>query len=140
MQRVPETDLRYNAEQGIYYYGDRPFTGVSFTTYPSGSPMSETHYEDGLIHGVSRVWRRTGQLEAESNYAFGAAHGKSQTWHANGQLEEEEEHEHATLLLRKKWDEAGNVVEEYELKESDPAYASLLLSRKAYGGGSPSGS
>jgi antitoxin component YwqK of YwqJK toxin-antitoxin module len=139
MQRVPESNLDYNAEEGIYYYGDRPFTGVTFTEYPNGSRMSETSYENGLFHGVSRVWRRTGQLEAETSCSFGAVHGTSRTWHANSQLEEEGEYEHAALIRSRKWDEAGNLVEEYRLKESDPAHASLLHSRKARGGEAPRG-
>ncbi|MFZ5893278.1 MAG: toxin-antitoxin system YwqK family antitoxin [Myxococcota bacterium] len=134
MQRVPEPDLKYNAEQGIYYYGDRPFTGVAFTTHPSGSLMGETQYEDGLFHGISRGWSRSGKLESEGNYHFGGAHGTLREWHANGQLVEEAEYEYATVVRRKKWDEAGNVIEAYELKESDPAYKSLLLSRRVYGG------
>lgn len=133
MQRVPERDLRYNDREGIYYYGDRPFTGVAFNSYPDGSPMSETRYEDGLFHGPSFVWWRSGQLEAETSYHFGGAHGRSRMWHANGQLAEEEEHEYAILVRSKKWDSAGNLIEEHELQESDPGYASLLLSRKAYG-------
>ncbi|MGC4095079.1 MAG: hypothetical protein QM756_45605 [Polyangiaceae bacterium] len=139
MLRVPENDLDYDAKRAIYFYGGRPFTGVAISTYPNGAPMAETQYEDGLFHGASRGWWESGKLEAEGNYHFGGAHGQARKWHANGQLAEEEEYEYATLLLRKKWDEAGNLVEEYELKESDPAHASLLLSRKAYGGGSPSG-
>lgn len=134
MQRVSERALRYNDKEGLYYYDGSPFTGVAFTTYPNGSPMSEAEYKDGLFNGVSRGWWESGKLEAESNYAFGALHGISRMWHASGQLAEEEEHEHAILVRSKKWDEAGKLVEEFELKESDPGYQALLQSRKAYGG------
>lgn len=80
MLRVSERDLRYNDEEGIYYYGDRPFTGVAFNTYPNGSPMSETPYEDGLFHGTSRGWWESGKPETEASYAFGGAHGTSRKW------------------------------------------------------------
>jgi antitoxin component YwqK of YwqJK toxin-antitoxin module len=140
MLRVPERDLRYNDEEGIYYYGDRPFTGVAFRTYPSGSPMTETQYEDGLFHGISRGFWESGKPETETSYAFGGQHGKSRSWYANGQLAEEDEAECAIIVRRKKWDEAGNLVEEWELKESDPNYEVLLHCRKAYAGEAPSGS
>lgn len=140
MLRVPERDLRYNDEEGIFYYGDRPFTGTAFNTYADGSPMSESQYEDGLFHGTARGWWESGQLEAEGSFVFGGLHGKARKWHANGQLSEEEEYEHATLIRSKKWDEAGNLIKDYELKESDPGYKSLLIARKAYGGENPGGS
>jgi hypothetical protein len=49
-------------------------------------------------------------------------------------LVEEEKYEDATVVRRKEWDEAGNFIEAYELKESDPASKALLLSRSVYGG------
>lgn len=133
MQRVSERDLRYDAREGVYYYGEHPFTGVAYTTYPGGSLMSETEYRDGLFSGVSRGWWESGSPETEASYSLGAAHGRSRSWHKNGRLADEEDHEHGILVRSKKWDEAGNLIEEYELKESDPDYQSLLLSRKAYG-------
>lgn len=134
MQRVSERDLQYDAEEGVYYYGGRPFTGVANTEYPTGSPMSETEYCDGLLSGTSRGWWESGVPEAESSYSLGALHGRSRSWHANGQLAEDEEHEYGSRVCGKKWDAAGALVEVYELKESEPAYQSLLRSRQAYGG------
>lgn len=130
MLRVSERDLRYDAQEGIYYHGDRPFTGVAHTTYPNGSPMSETEYRDGLFSGTSRGWWESGAPETEASYAFGALHGKSRTWHANGQLATEEDHEHGILVRSRQWDEAGALVEAYELQESDPAYQALLQARR----------
>jgi antitoxin component YwqK of YwqJK toxin-antitoxin module len=140
MQRVPENKLRYDDVEGVYYLGDQPFTGVAYTQYPDGSPMSESEYRDGVFSGVSRGWSRTGSLESESHYLLGALHGKSRQWHTNGQLAEDEDHEYGILVRGKKWDEAGNLTEDFELKESDPAYKSLLRSRAAYGNQPPRGS
>lgn len=134
MPRVPERDLRYDAREAVYRHGGRPFTGVAYTTYSDGTPMSETEHRDGLFFGVSRGWWESGKPETEANYAFGVLHGPSRSWYANGQLAEEELHEHGILVRSKKWDEQGNLVEEYELDESDPAYEALLRSREAYDG------
>lgn len=139
MQRVSEREIYYDAHEGIYYYGDHPFTGIAYTTYPQGSRMSETEYRDGLLSGVSRGWWESGIPETESNYAFGALHGKSRIWHANGQLAEEEVHEHGILVRSSQWDEAGKLIEAYELKESEPAYQTLLQSRQSYGSGDAEG-
>lgn len=132
MQRVPERDLRYDPEEAVYYYGDHPFTGIAYTTYPNGGPMSEAEYRDGVFFGVSRGWWESGKPETEANYAFGALHGPSRSWHANGQLAEDELHEHGILIRSKRWDEQGSLIEEYQLDESDPSYEALLRSRAAY--------
>lgn len=131
MQRVPERDLRYDAREALYYHGDRPFTGIAYTTYPDGAPMSETQYRDGLLSGTSRGWWESGSLETEASYSSGVLHGDSRTWYANGQLASEEVHERGILVHADKWDEAGRLVEQFELKERDPAYRSLLRSRQA---------
>jgi len=140
MLRVSERELRYDAQEGIYYHGGRPFTGIAYTTYPNGSPMGETQYHDGVFSGLSRGWWESGRPETETNYAEGALHGRSRSWHANGQLAKEEHGEYGIVIHSKEWDEAGKLVAEYELEESDPAYQSLLRSRKqAEGGEGPAG-
>ena len=133
MQRVPESELRYNDADGLYYLRDEPFSGVAHLAYPDGTPMSESEYRDGIFFGISRHWWESGAVEAESDFAFGVLHGKSRVWHRNGQLAEDGDYEHGVCLRRKKWDESGALTEEFELSESSPAYEDLLRDRQIYG-------
>lgn len=122
MQRVPERDLRYDAREALYYHGDHPFTGIAYTTYPDGAPMSETSYRDGLFSGPSRGWWESGSVETEANYAFGVLHGESRAWHESGRLAAVEVHERGMLIRSHKWDEAGELVEEYAREEPPVAH------------------
>lgn len=134
MVRVPEAELRYDAERGLHCLGARPFTGVAWTTWPDGSPMSESTYEDGLLSGLSRGWWPSGVLEVESHYALGALHGRSRQWYTSGRLAEDERWEHGILVTARRWSEDGALVEALELSPSDPAWASLMLARRAAAG------
>ena len=140
MQRVPESELRYDDAEGVYFLHDEPFSGVAYTAYPSGAPMSESEYRYGLFSGVSRVWWESGALEGESHFALNVLHGQARLWHPNGQLVEDEDYEYGVLVRSRKWDESGVLTEEFELSESAPAYQTLLRARQVYGNPNAEGS
>src|SRR5262245_47083634 len=119
MKRVPEGSLEYPGN-GCYYLDDKPFTGVGFALHPDGWLQVETEYKDGLKWGTQREWFAADKLLTEAELKSGVVHGKQRFWHRNGKLAEEGEYEFGVPLRRKKWDEDGNLVEDFELKETDP--------------------
>jgi antitoxin component YwqK of YwqJK toxin-antitoxin module len=50
----------------------------------------------------------------------GLLHGQRRSWHESGGVASEELFEHGVRLWGKEWDEAGNLIEDFGLQESDP--------------------
>src|SRR5215467_12546606 len=124
MKPVPQDSLDYPGD-GYYYLDDEPFTGVAVSLYKDGSVKSEIEYKQGLKWGLERHWFASSKLEAETEMQRGVVHGKERVWYADGQLKEEGEYEHGVTLKRKEWNEKGELVDDYELKETDPDYSLL---------------
>jgi antitoxin component YwqK of YwqJK toxin-antitoxin module len=118
MKRVPQNSLDYPGD-GYYYLDEEPFTGVAFTLHEDGSLESETEYKHGLKWGLAREWFAPGKLLSEADLQRGVVHGKERVWHPNGKPKEEGDYEFGITLRRKKWDEDGNLEEDFELKETD---------------------
>jgi hypothetical protein len=116
MKRVPEGSLEYPGD-GYYYLDGEHFTGVGFARHPDGWLQVEIAYTNGLKWGTQREWFAPDQLLTEAEMQAGAVHGKQRFWHRNGKLAEEGEYEFGVTLRRKKWDEDGKLVEEFELKQ-----------------------
>lgn len=115
MKRVTEGSLEY--VNGHYFLDDEPFTGVGFEQHPDGWLQVEIEYKYGLPWGTQREWFAPDQLLTEAELQSGVVHGKQRVWHRNGKLAEEGEYEFGVTLRRKKWDEDGNLEEDFELKE-----------------------
>jgi antitoxin component YwqK of YwqJK toxin-antitoxin module len=129
MKRVPEDSLDYTGD-GFYYLDERPFTGVGYSVSEDGWLETETEYRDGLEWGLRRQWYAPNKLLAEAELSRGVKHGKERLWHRNGKLKEEGDYELGTTLKRKKWDENGNLEEDFELKETDSNFKLLQQFRE----------
>ena len=129
MKRVPEESLDYPGD-GYYYLDDEPFTGVAFSLDEDGSLESESEYKDGLKWGVERHWFGPGKLQYEAELQRGAVYGKKRVWHPDGKLKEEGDYERGIALKRKKWDQSGHLVEDFELKETDSNFELLQQLRE----------
>jgi antitoxin component YwqK of YwqJK toxin-antitoxin module len=129
MKRVPEDSLDYPGD-GYYYLDDKPFTGVAFSLHEDGSLESETEYKHGLKWGLERHWFAPDKLESEAHMHRGVVHGRERLWHPNGKPKEEGDYEFGIALRRKKWDEDGTLVEDFELKETDSNYDLLQKFRE----------
>lgn len=130
MKRVPNESLDY-ADGHMYLHGD-PFTGVGYSLDEEGRLEGEITYREGLKWGLKRGWFDTGALSHESPIFLGVLHGKKREWHRNGQLSEEGDYELGFALRRKRWDEDGKLIEEYELKETDANYKELQKYQEIY--------
>jgi antitoxin component YwqK of YwqJK toxin-antitoxin module len=131
MKRVPEDSIDYPGD-GYYYLDDKPFTGVGFSHHDDGWLETETPYRDGLQWGMRREWFAPDNLLAEAEMRAGAVHGKQRLWHRNGKLKEEGDYEFGITLRRKKWDEDGNLEEDFELKETDTNFKLLQVFRERF--------
>ncbi len=132
MKRVPADSLDYRAEDGRQCLDGVPFTGVAYYLDGQGQLVGEIEYRDGLEWGLKREWYGPDEPYYEGRFFMGVLHGKEREWHDNGQLAEEGDYEYGFALRRKKWDEDGNLEEEFELKETDPDYKRLENYRSMY--------
>lgn len=130
--RIPLNSLDYHDDDRRYYLNDKLFTGVGFTLNKDGRLKSEVTYQDGVPWGPTKEWYRTGQPMVDSTLVMGQLHGRAREWHANGQLAEDGEYEYGLTLWAKKWDENGHIVNDYQMKESDPDYQTLQRYRELY--------
>src|SRR6478672_8567011 len=129
MKRVPQNLLDYPGD-GYYYLRQEPFTGVAFYLREDGSLKSETEYQHGLKWGLDRYWFDPDRLQSEGEMQRGVLHGMERLWHPNGKLKEEGHYEFGITLRKKEWDENGNLVGDFELKESDSNYILLQTFRE----------
>jgi antitoxin component YwqK of YwqJK toxin-antitoxin module len=130
MERVLNDSLVY--DEGTMLHGGVPFTGIGYTLDANGAVNSEIEYRNGLEWGLSRTWYLPGKLFQESTLFMGTRHGTKREWYPNGQLKEEGDYELGFAVRKKTWDEAGNLLESYELKETDPKYRRLQHFREIY--------
>ncbi len=133
MKRVPETELDYPGGDGLYHHEGEPFTGVSYTTYPTGELEYEAEWRHGAEWGFQRKYAPGGTLIEAGEYRAGFREGVWRTWHADGRLASEEVCELGAVLTRRRWDAAGNLVETYRLEEGTPGYRALEMYRRIYG-------
>ena len=69
---------------GLRYFEEKPFTGVTVRKYPNGQKKEEGTFKDGKLHGLETGWYSNGQKSWETTYEDGQ------------------------LISRKDWDEDGN--------------------------------
>ena len=124
MKRVSKDSLDYPGD-GWFYLDDEPFTGIAFSLYEDGTVESETEYQHGLAWGMDRGWFDPNQLQYEIEMQRGSVYGKKRIWYPDGKLKEEGDYEYGITLSRKTWDDDGNLVEDFELKETDSNFKLL---------------
>lgn len=116
MRRLDFRSLRHD-EDGKMWHEGKLFTGVAVEYWPNGKIASEMHYTDGIEDGLSVGWHDNGVLSGEKTYKIGRVKGIVRKWDRNGQLILEKEICDGTARWRKRWDESGNLIEDYRLSE-----------------------
>ncbi len=114
----------------VYYFKDKPFTGIAFELFESGSLRTETKFEFGMENGESKEWYQNGQLKNDDNLKLGAKHGICKSWFEDGKPESISTYELGILTKKEIFDEEGNQIENFELKETDSNYQILLQNRE----------
>jgi hypothetical protein len=136
MLRVKRNEVSFETvnvgPNGNWLYQGRPFTGVAYTLGPDGTVASEQEFREGLRWGFAWERYRSGQIYSETMFYRDVLHGRAKEWHKHGQLAEEGEYEYGITIWKKKWDEDGALVEEYELAEADSNFSLLQTLRRVY--------
>jgi hypothetical protein len=130
MLRVREEELDYPGDDGLYYYDGEPFTGVA-VCYAGARLQAETEYRDGVGWGVVRTWHPSGAPASEKQCAGGVFHGLCTEWDEQGRLTLYEVYEQGICIWRRRW-EAGQLVEEHRLHETDRDYGTLPMLRQHF--------
>ena len=117
--RVSYDDLGYS-DYSFYTYEDQPFTGVAYENYPNGNLLAEDSYLEGVREGISKKWYTNGALEYEVYYQYGALHGLCKEWYESGALKSEFLYEYGIRIKGKSFDEDGNLIKDYHIKDDDP--------------------
>jgi antitoxin component YwqK of YwqJK toxin-antitoxin module len=130
--RVPEEALDYT-DEGEFHFKGKPFTGIAFSLADGGSLEAEHEFREGLYSGLSRGWHPSGCLEYEATCSQGLVHGLRREWHESGRLAAEEAYEYGIRVEGRRWDAEGDLIEEYQLQDTDPAHRVLEAYRVAYG-------
>ena len=130
MKRVRYDELDYPGDDGLYYLGDEPFTGVS-VSYHKGRIAGETEFRDGMAWGVSRSWHPSGAPLSEKQSVAGVFHGLCQEWDEQGRLILYEVYELGVCVWRRRW-EAERLAEDWRLAESDNDSDTLQMLRRHF--------
>jgi antitoxin component YwqK of YwqJK toxin-antitoxin module len=131
MLRISHDELQPSDDFLLLTYQGKPFTGVGFERDPNGKLSCEIEYVDGQRHGSTKDWFSSGRLKKEEQYKFGARHGVDREWYESGVLRSESEFELGVCLRRKRWDESGALVENMQLDEDSPQFATLQKLRRS---------
>lgn len=82
--KVNVNELLLKPEQGLVYYKDKPFSGVSLDHYDDGSLKESITYYNGKKHGDHLKFFIHGTVSYKANYVENKKHGEVATWWING--------------------------------------------------------
>ena len=133
MLKINDDDLEYNPETGLYHYQDTPFTGQAVEYFPDNTLSYEATFKNGLKDSIQKRWYPSGILDAVYHSLKGGGHGTNQEWYESGKIRKEEIIEFGVIIQTTEWDERGNVIEKYVLRESDPVHRILHVRRQKWG-------
>lgn len=138
---VDFSEVNLIPNQGLVFYKDEPFTGITSEYYPnkqlaetthwvkgkrdgyrhkwfpSGTLSFEAFYKNGRLDQATRFWWKNGVIKSEARYKDGTLHGIQKQWYASGAIFKE-----SRLVagkeqgLQKAWRENGKIYNNYEAK------------------------
>lgn len=74
-------------KDGVYYYGNSPFTGKSILKYEaSGKRAQELTWKAGVLNGSKTEWFKNGIVRMRMMFVNGYRHGKFSYYYDNGQV------------------------------------------------------
>ena len=96
---------------GLWYFKEKPFTGVAVKKYDNGQKWIEITYKDGKEHGLWTGWHENGQKKMEGTYRDNKLHGLVTGWYEHGPKSGEYTFKDGEVISEKEWDEDGNLLE-----------------------------
>ena len=113
MTRRVDRSALDSSVNGLYFLGDQLFSGESVETLKNGTMATLTTYVDGVEEGPHRMWHDNGSLEFSCELHDGNPVGLARSWAEDGRLEEEQFFgAHGTLEWSRRWNAAGDLVED----------------------------
>ena len=86
---INKSKLNLRPLEGLVYYKDKPFTGVSVQYFNPKQLSVSIQYVNGKKEGLYQKWYPNGQLGFESNYVNGRQEGLTKSWWKNKVLRSE---------------------------------------------------
>jgi hypothetical protein len=125
-------DLDYRPEDAAELYEGKPFTGLSYDyDAKTGNLIKEKSYWEGGLHGFIKEWYPNGQTRLECRYFHGDLYGDLKEWHENGRLKREVVCWSSLYPLKRKiWDEVGNLIESYDIKNDERKFIHYVEDKK----------
>lgn len=81
-----ENDTALKLQNGVYYFGNKPFSGFIKSKYNSDTLKSIASYFQGKQHGSTKTFFPNGTLETERNYKNGIGYGRHFGYWKNGNM------------------------------------------------------
>lgn len=107
-EEVSKKQLVLKSEQGLVYYGNKVFTGLSVDLYSDGSIREKIEYKNGKRNGSIARWFPSGIKSYEGNYINNKLSGTILSWWANGNLRKENNFDNGKLHgIQKQWYQSG---------------------------------
>jgi len=114
--RVDVNDVEMDDDLKVYLRGE-PFTGEVVEHDPDGRLIGLTTYFNGVEDGPSAAWYPDGTPRAKGEAVNGMGIGLHETWFPNGRLAAQDEFDGTGRhLARRRWDEAGRLVEDRDYR------------------------
>jgi hypothetical protein len=130
VKRVLYEELDYPGD-GLYYLGEAPFTGVVYSGFED-EPDSQQEFRNGLAWGFGMTWHGSGAVASDCQFEGGVYHGLRREFQEDGGLALLEVYEHGVCLWRRRWDEAGRLLEDYALSETSGNWQTASILRRAF--------
>jgi hypothetical protein len=71
---------------GVYYFGNKPYSGYIHNNYYSDKIKLIASYLKGKQHGITKTFFANGKLETERNYKDGLSYGRHLGYWENGNI------------------------------------------------------
>ena len=83
--------------------------GTIETYYVFGKLKAKRHYVDEELNGLSTIYYDDGSIKSEWNFKEGQKHGVGKQYSQDGRLDVEEEYDMGRKIMRRTFDQAGNI-------------------------------
>ena len=90
----------------------KPFTGLTYETYPNGNLVYYCYYKNGFLNGEFIQFYSDGKVKSTEHMQRGRTYGIRKIWYNNGLLKSEGKYEYGVCLTLKEWDSKGNLVKQ----------------------------
>lgn len=105
---VPQDSLHLNANEGLYYFENKVFSGLAQSFYSNGILAAEIQMIEGKKNGFFKKYFENGNLSFSSEYVAGKKEGLSSTWWSNGNLRSEARFQNGIPHgIQKQWYKSG---------------------------------